>query len=324
VGLWLKKLFREKEMLPSTGQALFCFGLILALRWLSFNVGENLPLLVRTGISHLAFVATPPLFMVLLLTTRPLQGLGFRLPPWWAWPAAALLGVLVMPPISELTLYILNQVPALKTLLEQYHPLTSELQKLVMGGDTSPANRLWFLLVLGLLPALCEELAFRGFILTGLRQRYKPATAVLLSSFLFALSQMNVFQFVPHFLLGAVLGYLVLRTGSLWPGVVFHLIYNALATGPVLLPDEFSHFGYAEESFTADYLVRAVMAGGGLLLAGAVLLAIVRWTRPPTPVAEVEPVPLLPAFDASHWKPALAAPAPPTEFKQVDQRVPEH
>ena len=90
--------------------------------------------------------------------------------------------------------------------LEQYHPLTSELQKLVMGGDTSLANRLWFLLVLGLLPALCEELAFRGFILTGLSRRFRPWTAVLLSSFLFALYQMNVFQFAPHFIFGVILG----------------------------------------------------------------------------------------------------------------------
>ena len=53
-----------------------------------------------------------------------------------------------------------------------------------------------------MLPALCEELAFRGFILTGLRRRFRPWTAVFLSSFLFALFQMNVFQFADHFVLG--------------------------------------------------------------------------------------------------------------------------
>src|SRR6266404_6367102 len=34
IGLWLRRLFREKEALPSTGQALFCFALIIALRWM--------------------------------------------------------------------------------------------------------------------------------------------------------------------------------------------------------------------------------------------------------------------------------------------------
>src|SRR5207302_1745096 len=35
VRLWLRSLFREKEALPSTGQAFFCFGLVFCLRWLS-------------------------------------------------------------------------------------------------------------------------------------------------------------------------------------------------------------------------------------------------------------------------------------------------
>jgi sodium transport system permease protein len=283
VGLWLKKLFRDKERLPSTGQALFCFGLILALRWLSFNVGQDLPLLVRTAISHLAFVATPPLFMVLLLTTRPFQGLGFRLPPWWAWLAATLLGVLVMPPISELTLYILHQVPALYTLLEQYHPLTSELQKLVLGGDTSLGNRLRFLLVLGLLPALCEELAFRGFILTGLSRRFRPWTAVLLSSFLFALYQMNVFQFVPHFIFGVILALLVLRTGSVLTAMVFHLVYNCLLMLPFMFPTLSQIFAGTSPKTPGLPVLRVVLSVVCTLLAFTVLLAIWRVSRWQTP-----------------------------------------
>ncbi len=232
--LWLRHLFRDKEALPSVGQALFCFALILALRWLSLNVGTELSLLVRTGISHLAFVATPPLFMALLLTTRPLAGLNLRLPPWWAWPVAVLLGFLVVPPVSELTLYIMAQFPDLRTLLEQYHALTSELKKLERG-DTPLGDRLLYLLVLGLLPALCEEIAFRGFILAGLVQRFRPSTAILLSSFLFSLYQMNVFQFAPHFLFGCILGFLVLRTGSVLTAVVFHLVYNTtLIMSPVI------------------------------------------------------------------------------------------
>src|SRR5262249_24749313 len=68
---WLRRLFREKEALPSTGQALFAFALILVLRWLVLDDGDPGSLVIRTGISYLAFVATPPLLMALLLTTRP-------------------------------------------------------------------------------------------------------------------------------------------------------------------------------------------------------------------------------------------------------------
>src|SRR6516165_4199990 len=44
--LWLRRLFRDKEELPSTSEALFCFGLILGLTWLSLSAGSRLPSLI--------------------------------------------------------------------------------------------------------------------------------------------------------------------------------------------------------------------------------------------------------------------------------------
>ncbi len=273
--LWLRHLFRDKEPLPSVGQVLFCFLLILALRWISFNIGEHRQMLVRTGISQLAFMVAPPLFMVLLLTTRPQLGLGLTMPPWWAWPVAGLLGFLVVPPMSELLFWILNQFPGLKLLLEQYHPLTTELQALV-GEEISLAARLRYLLVLGVLPALCEELTFRGFILCGLVRRFRPWTAILLSSFLFAVYQMNVFQFLPHFVVGCILGLLVLRTGSVLTGMLFHLIYNILLFIPVIFHEPFgSLLGSSEltgglEWFRIGLAVLCTLLTLGIL--GALLL----------------------------------------------------
>src|ERR1700678_567822 len=60
LALWLKRLFREKEELPSVGQAFFCFGVIIALRWLSLTIAVNPSVLTLTGVAQLAFVATPP------------------------------------------------------------------------------------------------------------------------------------------------------------------------------------------------------------------------------------------------------------------------
>lgn len=233
--LWLSHLFRDKEAYPSAGQAFFCFFLILGLRWFSFTVGTDLSLVTRTAIGQLAFVLAPPMFMALVLTTRPRKGLGLNLPPRWTWPVAALLALLLLLPLSELTLALLHQVPALKPLLEQGHPLTSELLNL-QRSDRIWVDRLQYLLVLAALPALCEELAFRGLILTGLTRRFRPWTAIFLSSFLFAVYQMNVFQLIPHFILGVVLGFLVLRTGSVLIGIVFHLVYNLMTIGLAVFP----------------------------------------------------------------------------------------
>src|SRR6516162_1897341 len=57
LGLWLRRLFREKEAAPTTGQAMFCFGVLLALRWVSLDLGQAVPLLVRSTVIVLAFVA---------------------------------------------------------------------------------------------------------------------------------------------------------------------------------------------------------------------------------------------------------------------------
>jgi sodium transport system permease protein len=232
VGLWLKRLLREKETRPSAGQALFCFTLILGLSWFSLGLGSEL--LVTNVVRFLAFVATPTLMMALMLTTQPRQSLALRLPPWWSWPYAIVLVLVLTPPLAELTMLLLEFSPNLKALIEQYQPFMEWLRTVGQEGD-KPAIGAWqALLVFAWLPAVCEELTFRGFILTGLQRRFRPRTAVLLSSFLFSLLQMNVFQFVPTFILGVVLGYLTTRCGSILPAMLFHLLYNTLLLGSAL------------------------------------------------------------------------------------------
>src|SRR5262249_38299874 len=78
--LWLRHLFRDKDATPSAGQAMFLFGLLVLLRWLSFSFGMHLDGWVHTSVSLLAFVAMPTLMMALILNTRPRQSLFLRAP----------------------------------------------------------------------------------------------------------------------------------------------------------------------------------------------------------------------------------------------------
>jgi sodium transport system permease protein len=226
IGLWLRRLFRDKEALPSAGQAVFCFALIMALRWLSLGAGGGRHPLVQAAIILLAFVGTPAVLMALLLTTRPRQGLALKRASVRELLTAVVLASVVLLPLAQLTLYIIGQFPNLKEMLDQQ-------QKMQVFRDltTGAAGTGWAILSIVVLPAVCEELAFRGFILSGLCRRFKPWTAILLSSFLFALYHMNVFQLLPTFLLGAVLGLLTVRSGSLMPAMLFHLLHNGLLVG---------------------------------------------------------------------------------------------
>jgi sodium transport system permease protein len=269
IGLWLRHVFRDKDTVASTGQALFCFAVIVFLHWMSLGMGSRLSLLSRNAIGLVAFVATPTLFMALLLTTRPSQALALRRPPARSYFTAALTAVLLLAPLSELTLFVLRQFPGLMELLAEHNPLTGELQALghVGHGRASLGAFTRALLVLAVLPAVCEELAFRGLILGGLRRRFQPWVAVLLSSFLFALHHFNVFQFVPTFIMGVILGLLAWRSGSVLPGMVFHALHNGLLIGVVMLQG----MGYTGENVPGAGFLRVAVAALCAALAGGLL-----------------------------------------------------
>ena len=89
-------------------------------------------------------------------------------------------------------------------------------------------NLAGLLIVACILPAICEELVFRGTVAQSLaKNSNKPATLAICGA-LFALFHANPAQTVHQFVLGALLTLLALRSGSLWTSVIVHLYNNAL------------------------------------------------------------------------------------------------
>ncbi|MBI3409180.1 MAG: CPBP family intramembrane metalloprotease [Planctomycetes bacterium] len=236
--LWLKSLLRDKEPTPTTAQAFFLFAAIIGLHWMSMGMGRDLPLMVHAAVSLLAFVAAPALFMSVMMHTEPRRTLFVRWPSLYEMGLAAVLAILLLPPLAGLATAVFNQFPHLTQLLEDRQPLVQELRYLHDGQALSRDRVVPYLLVFALLPALCEEVAFRGYILAGLMRRFRPRTAVILSSFLFALFHMNVFQFMPSFFLGVVLGLLTVRSKSLLPAIFFHFLHNSVLLGSIYLARE--------------------------------------------------------------------------------------
>ena len=92
-------------------------------------------------------------------------------------------------------------------------------------------NGWWFvvnLLGLAILPAIFEELLFRGIILNGLKQHGKWV-AIFGSAGLFALLHGNIGQLVYPFMLGIILGYVVYKTGNVLYSIIIHLINNTFS-----------------------------------------------------------------------------------------------
>ena len=76
---------------------------------------------------------------------------------------------------------------------------------------------------------LFEEWLCRGFVLRGLLQKTNPAVAIAASALFFAVIHGNIWQGVPAFAIGLILGYVYYKTGSLKLTMLMHCANNAVA-----------------------------------------------------------------------------------------------
>lgn len=99
-------------------------------------------------------------------------------------------------------------------------------------------NTFWeyliYIVITCLTPAVCEEILFRGTILSGLKSLGKKAT-LLFSAFIFMIMHGNPDQTVHQFIIGLVVGYLFLESGNIWLGVIVHFFNNFIAVTQVYL-----------------------------------------------------------------------------------------
>lgn len=224
LGLWMRQVVRDRQDTPKLGEALLCGMLLLMIRFFSnflIPMPENWPTMVSTTlVVQIALIATPACLMAIVLTLRPLQTLLLRRPSFWVTiPAAGLLAVLLHPLLIWLSIGIRMVYPLSDDVIRGLAPLEAMFT----------AAPLWQLILLvALTPAICEELAFRGFILSGLRRMGHKWGAIVLCSIFFGLAHGLLQQSLAACVVGIVIGYIAVKTGSLWPGVLYHFLHNSL------------------------------------------------------------------------------------------------
>ena len=109
--------------------------------------------------------------------------------------------------------------------IEQLIPSGNVLQ--IHFGNLSSLKSVSFVYVVLLSPIL-NELIFRGIILRGLLQNYKPFSALLLSSALFAVYHVTLLQVFMAFLLGIFFGFVYWQTRSVGLVILLHMLNNGL------------------------------------------------------------------------------------------------
>ncbi|WP_426663430.1 CPBP family intramembrane glutamic endopeptidase [Rhodanobacter aciditrophus] len=148
-------------------------------------------------------------------------GFGFAVPAAAYCIAAVALGMVVPLIGAKLT-----------ELLAHGHAVPQDVKQL--GGGASAGYRIALTLAVASIGPLVEELLFRGVLLSALLRRLRPVWAMLASATMFALVHLPdlhwLWYALPNLaLLGVVLAWLRLRSGSLWPAVIAHASNNLLA-----------------------------------------------------------------------------------------------
>ncbi len=138
------------------------------------------------------------------------------------------------PRIVELVLIPFIAIPAavivslLSQLVNMVFPFPSEYLE-QLGKLFQMKMPLWQqFLIIAVAPGICEELLFRGFMPRFFEGSSQKAVIVI-TALLFAAFHLDPFRFLPVFFLGLLLGYLTLRSGSIYNSMLSHTLNNGTA-----------------------------------------------------------------------------------------------
>ena len=124
------------------------------------------------------------------------------------------------------------QLPESLATLEQWMKLMEEKVGAVltqMLSDRSAWNIALSLLLMAVFPAICEEYFFRGTLQPLFGNIFKNKhVAIWLTAFVFSAIHFQFYGFLPRFLLGAYLGYLLLWSRTIWLPILAHFLHNTL------------------------------------------------------------------------------------------------
>lgn len=225
--IWMHHLWRDRGETGSTTEAFLCGAIILVgMFFAQFVSGSSFGgwggIVRSTVIAQFCLILMPALLMAIVLTRSPRHALRIHRPQLSHLLAAALIGFALHPSYQLLaqavsTLYEMN--PETIKILQQFQAMVME-------------QPLWqIVLLLAVLPAICEELAFRGFIFGGLLRQQGALRAIVVSALFFGFTHTLIQQSVSASVMGLLLGLIAWRTGGVLATIIVHLINNALGIG---------------------------------------------------------------------------------------------
>jgi len=205
---------------------------------------------VMAGVNTLFTFWAPAFFLGWMMYRRQWAGeLALDRSPGWSWPVNGTLWIMGAFPVAQVIYWFNKTAVALPDWMTRMEESTEGLLKVFLVMD-SPLEFLFSLLIMGVLPAVGEELIFRGFLQRQLaRTRMGPHAAVWVAALIFSAIHFQFEGFLPRLLLGALLGYLFFFTRNLWVPIIAHFANNAMQVAAAyVMQDEFLKLEAATEN----------------------------------------------------------------------------
>ena len=252
------------------GPALFprhvlrAFALLWAIMFaVAANMGADadirLQLLVNLGVLFLG----GSFFLIRRYRLNVRETLALRAPRPAVW-----LAVLIGAPAGLLT------ATGVFRLANLVFPVPQKMLEAFGQGLLPDSIPFWqLILLLTVAPGICEEIAFRGVLLHGLRRRFSPVVLALVTGAIFGFFHTSLFRIVPTAFLGVLLAAVTLLSGSIFPAMLWHAANNALGV------------------LGGHYEVPLYDLDAWLYLAAAAVLALAFWIvwRNRTPYPDLRP-----------------------------------
>lgn len=217
---WRRSEFRQRDTITaSMGMALFTVMLIML-----FYAGGTVQawrLLPGLLITEWLFLLAPILLLLWYTKVDFRKSLNlYPLSPAGA-AGSLVVGISSVILVIQLGFYFNQVLPVPKEFEEEMAKLFQ------MSGGLPELAALLF--VIAVTPAICEEVMFRGVLLSGVRTRMGIWPAIVLVGLLFGIFHISVYRILPIAILGMVLTYLTVRTGSIYAAMLVHLLNNGFA-----------------------------------------------------------------------------------------------
>lgn len=211
-------------------------------------------------------MALPALIFARIVNRKPFSFIGFNsaisYKQIFIIIGIAIIGLILSGALSELN----AMIPLSKSLEHSFKSMEDEYNKEVfaLANMKTTQDYIVSLIIIALLPAIFEEMLFRGCLQPVMINITKNAFAgILITSILFSALHGSFYGFLPRLALGLILGYIYYYSKNIWLAITFHFLNNAFAVSELYTVSRkglLTQQAMSDDTLPLYYLLIAVVA----------------------------------------------------------------